>query len=261
MSQTIKTGLSHPLRVDAVAASGGGLIGMTFCPGKVQSHGYSGHWRRDLGLDLDRIRDWGAVAVVTLVEAAELDRYRVPQLGAEVRARGMEWHHLPIVDADIPRAPFDVAWPEVGPLLRAHLAAGRRILLHCLGGLGRTGTVAARLLIEMGQAPDAAIRAVRQARPGALETHAQVAYARAVRPLAADGPSDAPRGSDPAGCMAASWRPCWIGAAPSRSPTLRSRSDRSSSRSVMTWITAPSRCTRPWQAIIPAVSTRRRCLA
>ena len=185
MSQTAKTSLSHPLRVDAVVAPGGGLIGMTFCPGKVQPHGFSGNWDRDLGLDLDRIRDWGAVAVVTLVEAAELDRYRVPRLGAEVQGRGMEWHHLPIVDADIPRAPFDAAWPTIGPLLRAHLAAGRRILLHCLGGLGRTGTIAARLLIEMGQAPDAAIRAVRQARPGALETHAQVAYARAVRPLAA----------------------------------------------------------------------------
>ncbi len=62
----------------------------------------------------------------------------------------MEWHHLPIIDADIPREPFDAAWPQVGPVLRAHLAAGHRIVLHCLGGLGRTGTIAARLLIEMG---------------------------------------------------------------------------------------------------------------
>lgn len=85
-----------------------------------------------------------------MVEAAELDRYGFPQLGVEVEARGMEWHHLPIIDADIPREPFDAAWPQVGPVLRAHLAAGHRIVLHCLGGLGRTGTIAARLLIEMG---------------------------------------------------------------------------------------------------------------
>ena len=179
MTRTPKTSISHPLRVDAVVAPGGGLIGMTFCPGKVQPHGFTGSWDRDFALDLDRIRDWGAAAVVTLVEAAELDRYRVPHLSHEVQARGMEWHHLPIVDADIPRKPFDAAWPQIGPVLRAHLLAGRRIVLHCLGGLGRTGTVAARLLVELGQAPGAAIRAVRQARPGALETQGQVAYVRA----------------------------------------------------------------------------------
>ena len=185
MTRTPKTSISHPLRVDPVATPGDGLIGLTFCPGKVQPHGLTGSWERDLALDLDRIRDWGAAAVVTLVEAAELDRYRVPRLGHEVQARGMEWYHLPIVDADIPREPFDTAWPQVGPVLRAHLLAGRRIVLHCLGGLGRTGTIAAQLLVELGQAPGAAIRAVRQARPGALETQGQVAYVRALRPLTA----------------------------------------------------------------------------
>lgn len=194
-----RTSATHPLRIDAVPAPGGGLIGMTFCPGKVQPNGFTGAWDRDLGLDLDAIRAWGAEAVVTLIEAWELDRYHVPRLGDEVRARGMEWHHLPIVDGDVPRAPFDAAWPVAGPALRAHLQAGRRVVLHCLGGLGRTGTVAALLLAELGQAPAAAIPAVRQARPGALETAAQVAYARAVRPLAApDRPNPAPQpaGSD-----------------------------------------------------------------
>ena len=177
-----RTSITDPLRINAVPAPGGGLIGMTFCPGKVQPNGFTGAWDRDLGLDLDAIRAWDAEAVVTLVEAWELDRYRVSRLGDEVGARGMEWHHLPIVDGDVPRAPFNAAWPAAGPVLRAHLRAGRRIVLHCLGGLGRTGTVAALLLAELGQAPAAAISAIRQARPGALETAAQVAYAQAVRP-------------------------------------------------------------------------------
>lgn len=184
MPSAPRTSFSHPLRIDAVPAPGGGLIGMTFCPGKVQVHAFTGAWDRDLALDLDAIRDWGAAAVVTLVEGWELDRYRVPRLGAEVQVRGMEWHHLPIGDGDVPGAPFDAAWPASGPVLRAHLRAGRRIVLHCLGGLGRTGTVAAVLLAETGQAPDEAVAAIRRARPGALETAAQVAYAKAVRPLA-----------------------------------------------------------------------------
>lgn len=62
------TSVSHPPRVDAVPAPGGGLIGMTFRPGKVQRHGFTGAWDRDPALDLDAIRDWGAAAVVTPVE-------------------------------------------------------------------------------------------------------------------------------------------------------------------------------------------------
>jgi hypothetical protein len=52
----IKTSITHPLGINAVATPGGGQIGMTFCPGKHQRDSLSGHWSRDLGLDLDSIR-------------------------------------------------------------------------------------------------------------------------------------------------------------------------------------------------------------
>jgi len=87
----IKTGITHPLRIDAVATPGGGQIGMTFCPGKKQRDSISGAWSRDLGLDLDRIREWGAITVVTLMEAHELACYKVGGLGDAVRQRGMTW--------------------------------------------------------------------------------------------------------------------------------------------------------------------------
>ena len=181
MSRTkFQTSQTHPLRIEPVAAPGGGLIGMTFCPGKIQPGGLGGNWRRDLTTDLDAIRDWGAVAVVTLMEAHELARYRVAALGEGVRARGMAWLHLPIVDADIPNAVFEQSWRDAGPRLRAWLGEGRRILLHCRGGLGRTGTIAARLLIELGMEPGAAVTAVRAARAGTLETRSQEAYVRAL---------------------------------------------------------------------------------
>jgi ADP-ribosyl-[dinitrogen reductase] hydrolase len=176
------TSESHPLRIEAVSASGGGEIGMTFCPGKHQSEGMTANWQRDLALDLDRIRDWGAVAVVTLMEQHELARYGVAGLGAAVAARGMAWLHLPIVDVDIPRAPFEAAWVTAGPRLHGWLREGRRVLLHCKGGLGRTGTIACLLLIEQGMQPEAAIRAVRAARDGTIETPAQVAWVRARTP-------------------------------------------------------------------------------
>lgn len=179
----IKTSITHPLWIDTIATPGGGQIGMTVCPGMQQCASVSGHWSRDLGLDLESIRAWGAVAVVTLVEAHELDRYKVSGLHAAVRQRGMAWHHLPIVDVSVPAASFETEWAVAGPDLWSDLGAGRKVLLHCRGGLGRTGTIAARLLIELGVSAEKAMAMVRKARPGAIETAEQEQYVRRVRPL------------------------------------------------------------------------------
>lgn len=177
---TTKTSLSHPLRIDATAAPGGGLIGMTLCPGKKQTGSISGNWDRDLAADLDQARRWGAVAVVTLMETNELARYKVAGMGRAVTKRGMAWHHLPIVDVNVPTQQFERDWIQAGADLRTHLAAGRNVLLHCRGGLGRSGTIAARLLVELGVPAETAIAQVRKARPGAIETGAQEAHVRQV---------------------------------------------------------------------------------
>ena len=117
------------------------------------------------------------------MEESELIEYRVEGLGEAVAASGLEWHHLPIIDADVPREPFEERWVRSGARLRDQLACGRRILLHCRGGLGRTGTIAARLLVELGMPPKEAIEAVRKARPNTIETSAQEAHVRSVRPI------------------------------------------------------------------------------
>jgi protein-tyrosine phosphatase len=55
----------------------------------------------------------------------------------------------------------------------ACLAARETIVIHCVGGLGRTGTIAACCLAALGQSPEYAIDAVRAARPGAIQTSFQ----------------------------------------------------------------------------------------
>jgi ADP-ribosyl-[dinitrogen reductase] hydrolase len=172
---TARTGSSHPLRVDAVAVAGGGRIGMTFCPGKKDRHAMTGRWDRDLDADLASIQEWGASLLVTLVEDHELSMLKVPDLGTRARDHGLDWLHLPIVDVSVPSAAFEAAWPQHARGLAARLAAGDSLVLHCRGGLGRTGLVAARLLIELGNDAVAAIARVRAARHGAIETAAQEA--------------------------------------------------------------------------------------
>jgi ADP-ribosyl-[dinitrogen reductase] hydrolase len=133
-------------------------------------------WDRDLALDLDAIRQWGAAAVVTLLEPNELTLLGVERLGDEVLRRHMMWFHLPIVDVSIPDEEFEQEWDIAGEELRSILRRGGDVLIHCRGGLGRAGTISARLLIELGMAPATAIKRVRKVRPGAIETRAQEEY-------------------------------------------------------------------------------------
>jgi ADP-ribosyl-[dinitrogen reductase] hydrolase len=174
-----KTSLTHPLQIATISAgSEFGRVGITFCPGKYDRHAMSGEWNRDLALDLNMIRDWGAAAVVTLLEPKELALLRVESLGEEVQRRNMLWFHLPIVDVSIPDERFEQAWDLAGEELRSILRSGSNVLVHCRGGLGRAGMIAARLLVELGMDPAEAIAHVRAVRPGAIETREQERFVR-----------------------------------------------------------------------------------
>ena len=62
------------LRIAEIAVGPhGGRLGITIAPGKRQPHGFAGPHERDLGADLDAVAAWDAGAVVTLMEAHELD--------------------------------------------------------------------------------------------------------------------------------------------------------------------------------------------
>ena len=183
----ILTSLNRPLRVAHVAAGDAlGTVGVTLCPGKWQRTSISGTWQRDLATDIDTLQHWGAAAVVTLMPQHELQAVQADGIGAVCESRGIEWHHLPLQDVDVPDAAFETAWLYTGLRLREHLRAGRNVLLHCRGGLGRSGTIAARLLVELGWDAHAAIRAVRAQRPGAIETRAQETHVLQTQPVASD---------------------------------------------------------------------------
>jgi ADP-ribosyl-[dinitrogen reductase] hydrolase len=172
-----KTSLTHPLDIAAIpAGSGFGRVGITFCPGKYDPYAMTGFWDRDLDLDLDAIRDWGAAAVVTLLEAKEFADLRVERLGEEVTRRNMAWFHLPIFDGSIPGEQFEQQWESAGHELRSILRGGGDVLVHCKGGLGRAGTIGTRLLIELGTEPAIAIERVRAIRPDAIENLTQEKY-------------------------------------------------------------------------------------
>lgn len=158
---------SDRLRVDFIELGllpGPGRLGLTICPGR-RDRG------RDLAADLAALRDAGATDLVTLVTREELEWAGVPHLAAQASAAGMAVTVAPIPDQAVPT--LAEARALVGATLDA-LRAGRTVVAHCMGGLGRSGLVAACCLVAVGLSPPDAVAAVRRARgPRAVETTEQ----------------------------------------------------------------------------------------
>lgn len=159
---------SLPLMIDTIAVPGiNGAIGISSCPGMKTLSTVDLYDDRIVN-DLESVRKWGASVVVTLAELRELSLLGVADLPDRALSMGLLWLHLPIRSMGLPDEMFEENWRWIGPRLQGLLMDGQRILIHCKEGVGRSGLVAARLLIESGIDHVSAMRAVRKARPGSL---------------------------------------------------------------------------------------------
>ena len=175
MNPKTRTSATDPLSVCALPV-GRGFIGLTICPGKKGASIYGDDWDRDLESDIKAIAHWGASAVVTVMTTDELSFLKAGNLGRCVADHNMAWYQIPIRDLQAPNCETLEQWDYIKAKIHTRLNLAEKILIHCRGGLGRSGTLAARLLIDEGLAPEEAIERVRIARPGAIETTEQVAY-------------------------------------------------------------------------------------
>ena len=153
------------LRVDWVGeVVGPGRLGMTLCPGRRDR-------ARSLDQDLDALVAAGTTILLSLVTQEELEWAGVSSLRAEAERRGIRFWHLPIPDQGTPS--LGEARALVSDLVAA-LGGGGYVVVHCMGGLGRTGTIAACVLTERGMTARDAIAEVRRARsPRAIENPTQ----------------------------------------------------------------------------------------
>ena len=85
---------------------------------------------------------------------------------------GFHYHHIPMADFS-PPTPEQI--DEFVGSVEAARASGQRVAVHCLAGLGRTGTMIACYLVHQGHTAREAIEEIRRLRPGSVETVTQEA--------------------------------------------------------------------------------------
>lgn len=180
--------VSNPLRVNWLNVADLGVpgqLGRTFLPGK--NHlGVSGvRHARSAAVDCERLRTvYGIEVLVLLNEDHEIDRFvnhppppHGPQdLFASLAEHHIELARLPIPDGGTPSA---AQASDVRALLAQIVGAlriGRRVAVACRGGIGRTGTVLALALIELGCSPASAIQRVRLMKPECIDPGRQEEY-------------------------------------------------------------------------------------
>lgn len=108
--------------------------------------------------DLRFLKEQGIGAIVTLSER--------PLEASPVAEFGFDVAHIPLRDR---RAPEQGLIDVFVRYVRRTVAAGTPVVVHCLGGYGRTGTMLACHLVHRGRTAEEALTEVRGKRPGSVE--------------------------------------------------------------------------------------------
>ena len=134
------------------------------------------HWiENDLGVQLaiaarprsgdwleDEIAHWersGVQHVVSLLEQHEVEELELHAESSTCEERGIAFTSFPIPDRGVPED------RSAAIALAEELGKGRQsVVVHCRAGIGRSSTIAAAVLILLGQDPDAALDRIANAR-------------------------------------------------------------------------------------------------
>ena len=118
-----------------------------------------GDWLQD---EVAAWRTAGIGVVVSLLENEEAAQLDLAQEGSAVQSAGMRFMWFPIPDRGFPTSTRQ-ALSQLGNIAAA-LEEGQDVAIHCRQGIGRSGLVAASLLVISGASIEKAIEAVSAAR-------------------------------------------------------------------------------------------------
>ena len=181
MTTKHKDGLSYTtLDFSQTASPPKGMMTISSCPGYCKENGTS---EERQSTHLEVMHSLCVDQVVALTPDDELDRLGLADMPQRIMDSGIAWLQVPVVNFSTPEADQLDAFMAAMAEVKSKLDQGQHILVHCRGGTGRAGKVAAVMLIHYGIAPDDAITMIRQQREGCLQPEDQEQFVRAYIPM------------------------------------------------------------------------------
>ncbi|KPA51825.1 cyclin-dependent kinase inhibitor 3 family protein [Photobacterium lucens] len=162
--------MTHPTWELPLNNNQAGLV-LTPCPGTKGT---------PLVESIEQLKAQGVTVVVTALSIEEMEAKGVGALPLVVHQAGLQWFNTPIEDDCAPDESFQPHWDAISPALHQALDNGEKVALHCMGGSGRTGLLAAHLLLEKQWQLDDVITQVQALRPNAFTKDVQAEYIRRI---------------------------------------------------------------------------------
>ena len=146
-----------------VGTMGKGFLAVMACPTMEQSAAAS----------VANIARLGIHQVVSLLEPSEARNLGLEAERLEVKAHSMDFISFPIPDMGVPASVDDFS--QIAQMLFSQVCAGINTLVHCRAGIGRSGLMAAGVLLYTGMSADDAFNYVSRMRgirvPETMEQH------------------------------------------------------------------------------------------
>jgi protein-tyrosine phosphatase len=130
----------------------------------------------DLTASVNELHQAGADAIITMMTDEELAKFEVASLPDVVRQSGMTWFHFPVEDDAAPAEVFEQSWQASKAEVLALIEQGKCVAIHCRGGSGRTGFMAAVIMRELEMDETQASDLVKDLRPNSLKLPAHTEY-------------------------------------------------------------------------------------
>ena len=155
-----------PLRIDWLKSDvlNAESIGLTILPGRKD-------YSRSTDEDLSFLKSQKIKNVVPLITDDELHDFGVEDLMGKYAEFGIDVKRMPVKDQ---MASSNEEMSELLNWIKSKLDLNEKVMIHCVGGLGRSGMVAASLIKSLGKESNEAIKDVRNSRsPRAVESKDQ----------------------------------------------------------------------------------------
>jgi rhodanese-related sulfurtransferase len=150
----IRTSETDPIQADFIPedeVQTPGRLGMTFAPG-MRTTGMRGRWERDLSADLRALEEEHETDVlVSLMEDHEYRGYQISGLLEQDNIGNIEILRFAIEDMGVPQEAESEGFEAFVQDVVQRMERGQNVVVHCRGGLGRTGTLAACVLVALGR--------------------------------------------------------------------------------------------------------------